>query len=130
MSKINNAIVKAAEAQAVKDAVVSVISDFEEHVQKVLIEKILGVYETPEIKETSTIKPDATFVRYNPISDKVVYTFSRIDTRYFENQADADNFEAKGGFGGSSTQSETYAFKATHTSTCTDDCYLSRWNNN
>lgn len=130
MSKINNAIVKAAEPQAIKEALVSVFSDFEERVQNVLLEKILGVYENPKINETSTVKPDATFVRYNPIGDKVVYTYTRRDTRYFETQAEAEKFAAKGGYSGSSTKSDAYKFEATRTSTCTDECYRERWNNN
>lgn len=130
MNKINNAIVKAAEPQAIKEALVSVFSDFGEHVQRVLLEKILGVYETPKINETSTVKPDAKFVRYNPIEDKVVYTYTRRDTRYFETQDEAERFTAKGGYGGSSTQSDTYQIEATRTSTCTDECYRERWNNN
>lgn len=130
MNKINNAIVKTADPQAIKDALVSVFSDFEEHVQRVLLEKILGVYETPIINETSTIKPDATFVRYNPITTRVIYTYTRHNTRYFETQDEADKFTAKGGYGGSNTQSDTYQFEAIHTSTCTDECYIECWNNN
>lgn len=130
MSKINNAIVNASEPQAIKDALVSVFADFDERVQNVLLEKILGVYETPKINETSTVKQDATFVHYNPIEDRVIYTYTRIDKRYFETQDEADKFAAKGGFGGNSTQSDTYKFEATRTSTCTDECYRERWNNN
>lgn len=128
MNKINNAIVKAAEPQAIKEALVSVFSDFEERTQKILVEKILGVYESPRINPTSTIAKDALLEHYNLISDRVTYSFTHTETRYFETQDKAEEFAAKGGFGGSHQRSETYQFEATRVSTRTDECYLSRWN--
>lgn len=128
MNKINNAIVKAAEPQAIKDALASVFSDLEERTQKILVEKILGVYEDPRINPTSTIAKDALLEHYNPISGRVTYTYTNADTRYFETQDEADEFAAKGGFGGCRMPSDSHKFEATYTSTRTDDCYLDRWN--
>lgn len=128
VNKINNAIVKAAEPQAIKDALASVFSDLEERTQKILVEKILGVYEDPRINPTSAIAQDALLEHYNPISGRVTYTYTNVDTRYFETQDEADKFAAKGGFGGSKMPSESHQIEATYTSTCTNDCYLERWN--
>lgn len=134
MNKINNAVIKTAKPQTIKDALASVFSDLEERVQKILVEKILGVYEDPIINPTSTIAQDALLEHYNPISGMVTYTYTNADTRYFETQDEADKFAAKGvfgvsgGFGGCKMPFDSYKFEATHTSTCTNDCCLDHWN--
>lgn len=128
MSKLTNAIVSTASADAVKSAILDVFQDFDERVQGILAEKVLGIFEMPEIPNTSNVAKGATFVSYNLLADRVVYTHIRVDTRYFKNQAEADAWvTGKSGYSGSYRQDDEYTIKVTKESQDQSYCSLQRW---
>jgi hypothetical protein len=128
MSKLTTAVISTASADAVKGAILDVFQDFDERVQSILAEKVLGIFELPEIPATSNIAKDAIFTKYNLLDDKVFYTCTRIDTRYFKDELDA-NLWANGqsSYSGSYTQDSEFAIKATKERQEESSCALYRW---
>lgn len=128
MSKLTNAIVSTAPADAVKSSIVDVFADFDERVQSILAEKVLGIFEMPEIPATSSVNKDAHLLHYNLLSDSVEYEYTRVDTRYFKNQNEADDWSTgKSSYSGSYHQDDEFAIKATKESFAFSNCSLSHW---
>lgn len=130
MSKLTNAIVSTASADAVKSAIVDVFADFDERVQGILAEKVLGIFEMPEIPTTSNVAKDATFVSYNLLEDRVEYTYTRTETRYFKDQLDADLWaNGQSGYSGTYSQDEVFSLAATRERQDSSNCSLHCWLN-
>lgn len=130
MSKLTNAIVATASADAVKSAIVDVFGDFDERVQTILAEKVLGVFEMPEIPVTSNVAKDATLVKYNLLDDKVDYTYTRVETRYFEDIDSADHWaDGHSGYSGCYAQDDRFTVEATRERQDSSSCSLHRWLN-
>lgn len=130
MSKLTNAIVATASADAVKSAVIDVFQDFDERVQAILAEKVLGIFEMPEIPATSNVAKDATLVKYNLLDDKVDYTYVRVETRYFKDALEADLWSnGQSGYAGSYAQDDIFTIAATRERQDSSNCSLNRWLN-
>lgn len=130
MSKLTNAIVATASADAVKSAIVDVFADFDERVQTILAEKVLGIFEMPEIPTTSNLSKNATLVKYNLLDDKVDYTYVRVETRYFKTQAEANAWSTKeSSYSGAYRQDDEYSIEATREIQDSSNCSLYRWLN-
>lgn len=130
MTKLTNAIVATASADAVKSAILDVFADFDERVQTILAEKVLGIFEMPEIPTTSNIAKDATFVRYNLLDDRVEYTYTRVETRYFEYVDSANKWgNGQSSYSGCYTQDDRFTIEATRERQDSSNCSLHRWTN-
>lgn len=128
MTKLTNAVVANASADAVKSAILDVFQDFDERVQSILAEKVLGIFEMPEIPATSNVAKNATLVNYNLLDDKVFYTFTRVETRYFKDTLEADLWaNGQSGHSGSYSQDDTFAIAATRERKDQSYCSLCRW---
>lgn len=130
MTKLTNAIVATASSDAVKSAIVDVFQDLNERVQTILAEKVLGIFEMPEIPTTSNIAKNATLVKYNLLDDKVEYTYTRVETRYFED-ADSANLWAngQGSYCGCYAQDDRFTIEASRERHDSSNCSLHRWLN-
>lgn len=130
MSKLTNAIVATASADAVKSAILDVFADFDERVQTILAEKVLGIFEMPEFPSTSNIAKNATFVRYNLIDDKVEYTYTRVETRYFKDVDSANNWaNGRSSYSGCYAQDDIFTIEETREQQDSSNCSLHRWLN-
>lgn len=130
MSKLTTAVISTASADAVKGAILDVFQDFDERIQAILAEKVLGIFEKPEIPATSDVDKDATLVRYNLLADRVEYTYTHIDTRYFKTQAEADAWSTgKSSYSGAYRQDDEYSIKATKDIQSSSYCSLYHWLN-
>lgn len=130
MTKLTNAIVATASADAVKSAIVDVFADFDERVQTILAEKVLGIFEMPEIPTTSNIAKNATLVHYNLLDDRVEYTYTRVETRYFEDRDSADLWaNGHGSYSGCYAQDDRFTIEASRERQDTSTCSLHRWAN-
>lgn len=130
MNKINKAIIKTAEAEAVKNALCSVFSYLDDRMQTVLLEKVLGVYEDPIINKESSVKENAKMLDYDPLTDKVLAEYTSSVTRFFETAEEAERFSINGGFGGEPVQNELYPYQGTYERKSQDWFFRDRWNRN
>ena len=130
MTKLTTAIVANASADAVKGAILDVFQDFDERVKGILAEKVLNVFEMPEVPATSRVNKDATLVHYNVLTNQVEYVYTRVDTRYFKTQVEADAWAAgKSSYSGAYRQDDEYTIVATKESKDSSSCSLCYWLN-
>lgn len=123
MKKIYSAAINMANAQELKTSLVESINKVDVKNSPIIerfIDTIFGcditMDELPKVKYNSSYGV-MTLESASYLSDEVIFNYNSVDTRYFENQEDADKYAETGDFDYSKSnynKTETYTIKASH----------------
>lgn len=114
ISKTTTAIIKLANAENVKNCLTELLN-YVRVEQNVVNEMLLGIYEQPELPQTS-IRDGVvrTFESYNPFEDEVNYSYEKKHIRFFKSEADIEKAKTEKYLGyGRPVADEEYTIEAT-----------------
>ena len=113
------------------------IKQLPENIQQRFVELAIGIVSAdlfspniPQIKFLYGHK-DCRYKGYNYLYDRVEFEYDEEETRFFENEKDADRFSSTGDYSwtGVREQKDGYNIKASHVFKHTSECPLDTWMN-
>lgn len=135
MRKIYAKTIEMADAEVLKEKLIAIVgkideSNYAERLMDVLFDADIKEDELPYMVEYySEIRTRKSF---DYLNDRINYDYTRIDTRYFVNEADALEYAKSGNYDYNTSKNaprDGYPYKGNHTTSSDSYCNLYEWMN-
>lgn len=135
MKKIYAKVIEMADAKIIKEKLIALIekinkSDYTERLINTLFDADVKENEIPyKVKHYNEIRTRKSF---DYLNDRVDYDYTRTDTRYFANEADAIEYSKSGNYNYSTSKNvhcDGYSYKAEYVVCSNSWCNLDEWMN-